>query len=138
MHIGHRKKEPKAEMNAYKKMRDMFEDFYKRIQAARLTSGKRGFNKQANYFTFMNDLAEMERQGIHPIHELSVRKADRWMRPTLTGFPFAKPRKKFAKMQKLRKKRGIKEHPLELDAFAIMERYAPSVRRFASSGSSTV
>jgi len=106
----------KREMKVYQEFRNAFEDFHKRLSYARVLSGEPPLPEVENYFTFVIDMARMEKAGLNV---LTAKQNDilRYILPSTTGFRFAKTRD----LRKL--------YPLELDAFEIFRKYYPSALR---------
>ena len=104
------------EMYVYKTMRDMFDKFYVRSNAANVASGHRPFPKVKDYFTFHHDFSRIVAEG----HDLSrgqgVEKMEQFIHPTKVPFKYEKPR-------------GREALPLRLSAFEAMGTYVPQVLR---------
>ncbi|MFA5132931.1 MAG: hypothetical protein WC444_06420 [Candidatus Paceibacterota bacterium] len=100
-----------SEMQVYKLMREKLDEFYLRLNAARVASGHAPFPKVENYFTFMHDFSKLENLGMNPMTQ-GLDTLERFIHPTATPFKYAKHR-------------GKELLPLELDAFTIMEKYLP-------------
>jgi len=102
------------ETQIYDTLRLKFEDYYKRLNAARVAAGERPFKKVDNYFTFVHVVNRMTRLG----KDVSRTSPDIFAKMYATAFRFAKPRA--VKRPKL---------DLELDSAAVFRKYYPTAIR---------
>jgi hypothetical protein len=104
------------EMKVYKLMRDKFDEFYLRANAANVAAGHKPFPKVENYFTFHHDFGRLLDEGHDLTRGEGMQKFLDYIHPTKVPF-------------KYEKYRGKEALPLELSAFAAMEAYIPRVLR---------
>jgi len=105
------------ETKVYKVLRNEFEEYYKRLNNARMLSGKDPFPKTKNYFTFFRNIGLLEEMGFNPVFTKGAALQKQFIHLKTTPFRFAKHRAKTGVL------------PVEIDAFRIFEKYAaPAIK----------
>lgn len=103
------------EKKIYKAVRKKFEEYYIRLNAARIAAGERPFPKERDYFTFAHVLDRMQRLSIDPI----TVSLNQYAKMRVTAFRYAKPAARTVR-------RKIK---MELNARRIFNAYSRSAIR---------
>jgi len=110
---------PKA-YEAYQWLRQKYDEFFDRLNEARLAAGEKPMNKVDNYATFINDIANLQLQGLAPFEEsLSTMAAQIHQHKNSMTYKSAEHR---AKMEMERK--------LETNPFIIFDAYSRGATKY--------